>query len=675
VAPLDEALDEALVKGLPEDSDHVIEARELKARIESILLLQSDLQAALDSTDGSASTAVKRLKKLLDKADDLGLVSGIVKTAKTKLRDLERSMFADSLNGQFDDEAGDEEEDIEELERARKELFSKASQAKYFWTKFHRILSPDAFASGVLFGKSKVKAQQLVWQGSTLHRPVTDIPKPLFKSASTIHKSLLGYCGEKSMSFVPTLAAVILEKGLEEPLLVDEIYCQILKHLTKNPRQDSILSAWQLMCMCVGTFPPSRDFEYYLLNFLLAHRDGSGQVGNYARYAVRRLEGTLQSGPSGYVPSPEDIAAFKDRPPILATIELVDGNIVTDDLPITPDIPVGKVVEICSTFLDLKDPRRGSMGIFVYDVDPDDEDELTLNPLADGDGSDDDETPKKTPHPLPNDSFLGDIVTVRVRQNQPFKFVFKRKIFLDNGSGSEDEVWNNLHYIQMVDDVVQGHVPVDEGEDGTKDASHVARTIAAIFAVDYAEAILAGEYDGDGAQSLEDSIRAAILAEGLEYYLPPRYRRDAAMIADHVVKELLSVPDGADAPLINAPTDDLVDVVHAAVVDHPMFGTCFFNVRKKSFPPSMGAAFPMSIRVGLNAQGLHFIDPLSDETLASYGYASIYRWGGSSTQFTLYLFNDEEDNVEEVSVFTAQAPDMASLILDYIKEIMAHSGD
>jgi len=45
-----------------------------------------------------------------------------------------------------------------------------------------------------------------------------------------------------------------------------------------------------------------------------------------------------------------------------------------------------------------------------------------MNPLADGE----DEAPRKlqrTPHPLTNDNFMGDVVTIKVRQNQPFKFV------------------------------------------------------------------------------------------------------------------------------------------------------------------------------------------------------------------------------------------------------------
>ena len=58
---------------------------------------------------------------------------------------------------------------------------------------------------------------------------------------------------------------------------------------------------------------------------------------------------------------------------MLATVELVDGMMLTEELPVTPDLNVGKVVEICTHFLELADPRADTMGIFVYDIPPDGE--------------------------------------------------------------------------------------------------------------------------------------------------------------------------------------------------------------------------------------------------------------------------------------------------------------
>src|SRR3546814_20826040 len=102
---------------------------------------------------------------------------------------------------------------------------------------------------------------------------------------------------------------------------------QIMKQLTHSPRAESIANGWQGMCMCVSTFPPSLDFENYLLNFILEKKESKGAVKNYANYCLRTLEGMLSSGESsGFVPSVEEIQAYKERPPILATIELVDRS-------------------------------------------------------------------------------------------------------------------------------------------------------------------------------------------------------------------------------------------------------------------------------------------------------------------------------------------------------------
>ncbi len=258
------------------------------------------------------------------------------------------------------------------------------------------------------------------------------------------------------MSFPTALAEDVLQKGLNLPDIVDEIYLQILKQLTKNPRAESIACGWQLMCMCVGTFPPSRDFQLYLLNFILLNAEIHGAVGNYARYSLRRLEGMLTSGPSGFLPSVEEIQAYKERPPILSTIELVDGTPLTEDLPITPDLNVEKVLEICTHFLELTDARSKDFGIFVVDMMKlDDEGSApsgnTISLSAQ-------ELPM-TSRLLRSEDYMGDVVVQKARQNRNHKFVFKRKIFLKNKDPkSEDEMFNRLIYLEAADEVINHSV-------------------------------------------------------------------------------------------------------------------------------------------------------------------------------------------------------------------------
>ncbi len=47
------------------------------------------------------------------------------------------------------------------------------------------------------------------------------------------------------------------------------------------------------------------------------------------------------------------------------------------------------------------------------------------------------------------------------------------------------------------------------------------------------------------------------------------------------------------------------------VRDHPLYGTCFFHVRKNKFPEHMDA-FPEHVIIALNSEGLHFLNEVRD---------------------------------------------------------------
>lgn len=659
---------------------------------------------------------------MLDRAEEMDLGnSSAVKKLRARIREVERARSAAALM----DDAPEETPslDDEEMKRQREEKMRKASHAKYAWDKYSKIRNGDDFCKGVFFGKKKVKALQLRWTHTQLHTSLIEFSnKDLAKLAVAVHKCILGYTGDKSMSFPATLAQDILQKGLESPDLVDEIYVQLCKHLTMNPRPESAVRAWQLMCMCVGTFPPSRDFENHLINFILQHKDGAGAVGNYARYSLRRLEGILNSGPSGFVPSVEEISAYKERPPILATIELVDGTPLTEDLPITPDLNVAKVLDICYHFLELSDPRMQYFGIFVEDVE---------DPTAPAIDAHSEDAPPyaglpKTPRPLQNENFMGDVVTVKVRQNQPFKFVFKRKIFLKNVDGpSEDPMFERLTYLQAVDEVVNGNIPIDTDED-------VVRLTTQAMVVDLmdnfpstADDLIESDLMQYVPKPWRDNKKPEVrlqFAEPCARRLPLLLRPAEPCAAARPCCDCLSlcdaVPDASSLALLSCLVPlvfPLVSRSHSltssphlhclqewakdvlrhynkyknedkrkyaemdaeeiqskfveAVHDHPLYGTNFFHVRRHKFPEQM-ESFPEHCIIALNSEGLHFLNE-ANETLSTYGYADIYRWGGSSTQFSIIIWNPDTQDTDDVSMFTSQAADMAALILDYINAIMA----
>ena len=150
-----------------------------------------------------------------------------------------------------------------------------------------------------------------------------------------------------------------------------------------------------------------------------------------------------------------------------------------------------------------------------------------------------------------------------------------------------------------------------------------------------------------------------LVAVDLMEYVPTSWRskkapRDwAALVLKHRASCLEAEPEAVQARFVQA------------VKDHPLYGTCFFHVRKHRFPSQMDS-FPAHCVIALNSEGLHFLGADERDTLASFGYADIYRWGGSSTQFSIIIWNAASEDTDDVSMFTSQAADMAALILDYI---------
>lgn len=66
-----------------------------------------------------------------------------------------------------------------------------------------------------------------VEQNTVSNKSLMEMPKDLVKDAVTVRKSLLGYMGDKQMSFPETLAQNILMKGLDKPKIRDEVYLSV----------------------------------------------------------------------------------------------------------------------------------------------------------------------------------------------------------------------------------------------------------------------------------------------------------------------------------------------------------------------------------------------------------------------------------------------------------------
>jgi len=300
--------------------------------------------------------------------------------------------------------------------------------------------------------------------------------------------------------FPTTLAQDVLVRGLEIPDLVDEIFLQLCKQCTENPRPESENQAWLLMCMATKTFPPSENFSLYLLNFLLRHERVPGLIGNYARLCVVQLDATIELGATWYTPPLETIAEYLKRPPTLATVRFVDGHV--EDFPLGPEATVENLVSLCCQSQGIKDPIEVSkMAIFIEaremryfwggGADPDaagpgaggatrsraksikpnekgKEGNTIFAPLVAAlnvfdnaksilGNTEEIRAPPapKTAWPLPNPVFIGDIYARVAKQNREPVLSFKKLLFVDNDTKPDKTL-----YQQLVRDFVSGCLPI-----------------------------------------------------------------------------------------------------------------------------------------------------------------------------------------------------------------------
>lgn len=592
------------------------------------------LEAGLEGKDPAG------LRTALDMAEDLEMQLEIMVQIREILKEMEATK---KRTGGY----GAANQPYDAAEEARKMRQEIAKQARFDVKNFPNLRTADDYARGAILNKSKIKEQFLTFQPNVIPKSLTDLNKDSNKLAMQIHKDLLGYMGDKQLPFPAMLAQDILRKGYEYKPIRDEIYLQIIKQLSNNPRPESVAKGWQVMCMCVGTFPPSPEFENFLLHYIIEKRDrGRGAVIDYARYCLRTLEAMLNSGDgTGFVPSVEEILAYKERPPILATIYLVDGNVITENLPLTPDLNVGKVLEMCSGWLDLKDPRINTLGMFVYDLGELD-DLRGDDPYAKAAYAD----LKRTPRPLRNEDYMGDTIVQKARQRRKFKFVLKRKIFIPKYNyRGDDPFFERMTYLQAEDEaIIQGNIEVG-------DANEVVRLAAISMAVAFGEEM---------PSTADDMIEASVTD-----FIPPDWRDTKK--PENWAELLLQYRDS----LIYIEPDDLQEQFLKIVQKSPMYGSHWFYAHK--LEPQSYAGIPMAIQqlpydlmLAFNADGMHIYN-FSRQKIISFPYSDICRWGGSSSQFSLIMADDVTNESYEFVLITSQAADMAAIILDHIRAIMA----
>ncbi|GMF53284.1 unnamed protein product [Phytophthora fragariaefolia] len=567
----------------------------------------------------------------------------------------------------------------------------------------------------------RVLAKKLCWESRAISQSLSvldDSPDEMSSLASSasagqmalsINRCILGYMRDRIVFYREMLAQYILQIGLMKPSLVDEIYLQLMKQLTKNPKRDSSIRGWSLFAMCATSFPPSLALQKYVIMFLKAQIADSNSfwrlVRNFAAYSLKKLENLLENGATGFIPSIDEIRGYEARPPFLATIELLDGTPLADAFPITPELTVSQLIEICSHFLGLEDHVVNFLGLttvtervivgsqsttavasstssFVSasndgtdpatDGNENGVKEIPPPPVLTGSTSTSSTTSSSSPSSyfhkfiaapsfLNADTFLGDIFEKELIRGRDVRFVLKIRLNPVYMLQYTDEMYDRLVFIQVQDEIVKGNLPVLEEE-------ALLRLTALAIAVDCEEV---------PPLSVEEVTEMGVLD-----YLPQEWRPAhdeeewAELVLDTITDNLLDEQDAL------FPVSELQRIYIDEVTRHRLYGASFFPSKLvnrgskrdgsgNGLNYCLGIELPNYFVIAVNGYGMHILGR-DGSMLAFCEYADIAFCSGAYPQYKISLkkASDMSAPMEDIIVTTKYSEELDALIADY-KEITA----
>nr|CAD7594996.1 unnamed protein product [Timema genevievae] len=175
-----------------------------------------------------------------------------------------------------------------------------------------------------IFRKKFSVRDMLSWSKDPIRKPMLVISdKALKKDACELFKLVQMYMSDRKAKLGSTLTTVALEichLGYSKPPLRDELYIQICRQTTENPRRESLRRGWELLAICLAFFSPSPKFQPYLDSYMNRHRDPGFdflevgkwpihvQISHYATVSCKRLDRIGHTGKkSSRKPSVEEI--------------------------------------------------------------------------------------------------------------------------------------------------------------------------------------------------------------------------------------------------------------------------------------------------------------------------------------------------------------------------------
>jgi hypothetical protein len=470
--------------------------------------------------------------------------------------------------------------------------------------------------------KSRTTVEKiLTWKAELIKTSLRNLPSDMSQEAVQLFRNVMGYMGDRTSSKTPTEHALkILNAMLLSPEeLRDEVYCQVVKQTGNNPNPVSATRGWELMMICLSTFPPSSDMMPHLMAYCVSNLTNDViAVAKYAELCLHRIPKICRLGPRRELPTKMEIEALRRAEHVGIRAYFIDEKYIVarvDSWTTARDFE-----ETISKLIKLQ--KDSAFSVFEVSTKEEervlDSEERILDLVAFWQRTLLEEVAKGT-----DQSTL-----------EEFRFMFKVGLFYD--IEETDTAGIELMYIQATHDVVDARYPCSEQD---------AVTLAALQMQEEC-----GDYPtNEPCNHLRGKLGNYVAARLVE-------QKPAVELEEAIYKlyEKLKGYTQMEARL------SYLDYVKSWKI----YGSTYFFAE-----PQNNKDLPREVILAVNNKAILVVDPGTKEFLAEYDYGNIVTWGHSANSFVVITGSSNRQN--KMYFKTDQGKEINNMVKCYVESRMA----
>lgn len=434
-----------------------------------------------------------------------------------------------------------------------------------------------------------------------------------FEQAVNIFTLILKYMGDLPRTKATIDTDHIFGPAMQNDLIRDEVYCQLMKQLTENRAQASEERGWDLMWLAAGVMIPSAVLLKEVTEFLKSRRQHPIAVA-----ALARLQKNLKSTPRKHPPYIIEVEAIQIR-----SLQIYHKIYFPDDTDEAFEIETStKAKDLCSAIarrLDLHSHLGFSLFVKVLDK----------------------------AFSVPEEQYIFDFVYELVewlKDNQPtrttadqkvmchYQLFFMKKLWINAVPGRDPNADHIFYYPQEVPKYLNGYYSVSSPELACKLGALVYRV----------------KHGSDET--------ALVPSHAMLQQLIPEDIVMGAKATDWY-KGLMNAYRGHHGRMSQT---ECKDAFLGLIKEFPTFGSTFFVVKQTT-----DQALPTTLIIAINRRGVDLVHPITKLVIVHYDYKVLNFWSSGNTYFQIRFGNMIGSN--KLLCETSQGYKIDDLLTSYIQ--------